>query len=161
MSNHRSTVVLSDVPAAIAAARERTGREVGAVVADLAACSIHHKDLTAAIEQLVSTSRIEAAAVARKVGALRLAADPGATIKAAGVVIRRTEPQAELEALTAAHAASLKEGTERVTALQTRANALVPLIEEFIAELGRAGVPRHEVQPLLDSATITRVTKAA
>lgn len=158
-TTYRGRVDLSNIPAHVTAARERTGREVGAILADYACCAITHQDLCAEIDRVVETSKAEAREAGQKVAALRIASE-SAQIKAAGVLIRSTKPSAEAQAVLDAHEARVKEGTKTVEALAAHANALGPLLEELLCELGRAGVPRADVKGLLDKAVHRRVTKA-
>jgi len=145
-----------DIPDLLAATRERTGRDVEAIAADLACAVVNRQDIQATIAKIVEDSKTEAQRVGQKAAALRMASE-AATIKAAGVLIRRVEPTGEAKALLDEFAAKVKEGNARVAAMQEKVNALAHLIEAFIGELGRAGVPRGDVQALLDKSTYRRV----
>jgi hypothetical protein len=158
MSDHKNTIRLQDIPAETAAARERTGRHVGDILADLVSVTMHGQDLAARRKQIGAQATADNDQVQQKLGALLASAKP-ADIKTSGVVVRRADPAAAARALNDGLTARLKQRVAEAEAVAAREDQLQPLVAELVAELGRAGVPAGEVQALVNSATITRASR--
>ena len=84
-----------------------------------------------------------------------------APIEVAGMVIRRTDPAAEAQAMHNAMMARGETAIAQIKALHERQDAVRALRAELIAELDRAGVPEAEARAWLGKAKVTRVAKAA
>ena len=155
MSEYLSTIDLSDIPAAIAKVQGHTGRELGAIVADFACCTVHQQDLRAERKRLSDAGTADAKRVAQEAAALWMLAEPGALIKVAGVVIRRSHHVAGRQKLLNAREARAKQEAAELELLRAKAEALQPLIDELCTEAERAGLPRNEMQAWLASGTVT------
>lgn len=150
-TTHRATVNLHDIPAAIAAARERSGRDLGDIIADYAHVAFHRQDVIARATQIEKDAKTEGDRVMAKIAALNVVADP-TVIKRAGVALRRVDPVAEMNALIEARKARNEQDLGNLKALAAYAARVDELIEAMLGEFARAGVPRDKVQALLDMA---------
>ena len=159
-TTYQPKINVADIPGAIAAAKGRTGRAAGAIVADWALCGVYYQDLQASVQQISAAALDDRKATERKIKALTIASRP-ATIEVAGFVIRRTDPVADADALHTALLGRLESATAQLKALRERQDAVNTLAGEFLAELERAGMSKAEAQVWLKSGTVTRVAKAA
>jgi len=161
MTVYSSTVVLSDIPAAIAKVKGHTGRKLGVIVADYALCLDHLQYFRVEQKRVADAGIADAKRVAEKAAALSMTAEPGALIKAAGVVIRRSWPRHERQKLLDDREVRAKQEAAELDSLRAKADAMQLLIEELCVEAERTGLPRDELQTWLASGTVTRGTKAA
>lgn len=149
-------VNFADIPAAIAAAKGRTGRAPGVIAADWAVCCVHDQDLQARIRQIAAATTADSERTMKKLEAMRIATQP-AKIEVAGMLIRRTDPAAEAQAMHNAMMARSETAIAQIKALHERQDAVRALVAELVAELDRAGVPEAEARAWLRKAEVRRV----
>jgi hypothetical protein len=141
----RATVNLTDMDAEIVAARSRTGRTPEVIYADWIATSWHMFDLIEAWKATKERGRVDGERSIAAVNGIAASAKPQA-LKVAGLVIKRHDPEAEARRIHDGFMARQAARTAQLDKYDVLIKAADNLVSEFVAEIGRAGIPADEAR---------------
>jgi hypothetical protein len=157
---NKSTVDLRNIEAEIKAAQYRTGRDVDSIVADLVAADVYIGDLNRAIEAIPARAEADAAQTRAAVMRVAVSARPQ-VLQAAGVAVRRTDPEGEAKRLLEGCLARLRDLLEAKKRHCAISDDVDQLREALYLEANRAGLSTDEAKARMRNSTYTRGTYAS